>query len=709
MASISSDAPTRKKFHTAGVVNPSLHYVIDRSEWHASLADHLAGGAFTLLHAHRQAGKSSAAGKVASLLQQRDDKFRVLACTMENVRAGSASVMWQALASTLRLAIVVTPLGRLPKAVSAMVSSDQPLFTDATSFEDFFSGGIWGELRVILVIDEFDTLLDAPSEVRQELLVSLRALRTVDSIAPEHSPTALHAVLGIGVYRLLQFSSGEARRFHSPPFNISDSLTVPPTSQEQVDIMLADFSSSTGYTVPKFIAEDMLWRSGGHVGLLSLLGQQLARLCDTLDPGSCIDEGMWAVIVGGSGLVGELRESATVASMLRSVSGRMDMRLIQEARAIVRIMLSAPDDVLLDISDGDYVNRKALDCLLAEGVIIARTHAGQRKHRIIAPMVAPLLMKDIGSTAMLAQVPRVPFPRWPDGSLRLQQTILEALPFLDLGAIFHSCSLLKRGQPCENAYHSQLFDILSHRLSEGGWRVLGETRNAFAPGPLRRLDLLIASNGQRCGIELLVDSASFYKHVDEQAGTYLAQQGLASVIVVNFVSSSSPGPGIVLKLRKQLPQGVELLQVLVDRTAMTVTPYALADDGLTSNALASIQLNRSSGGAAMEPLHSQFAALTVGAPAATSALNVAYTRVDIAGSALLLSPEATVKDLLTAVAEDIDARAESLSVWLVQADEGTRVVRGQLVSVMGQFVRQSSASRLEVRRAAGPPLLLTLR
>jgi hypothetical protein len=61
---------------------------------------------------------------------------------------------------------------------------------------------------------------------------------------------------------------------------------------------------------------------------------------------------------------------------------------------------------------------------------------------------------------------------------------------------------------------------MTHRAGEGNWRILGETRNSTAPGPLRRLDLLIASNGHRCGIEVLVDGAGFDKHVYEQALIY---------------------------------------------------------------------------------------------------------------------------------------------------------------------------------------------
>lgn len=75
--------------------------MVDRTAWHNELADKLAVGSFTLLHAHRQAGKSSAARAVGSILERRGD-FCVLACSLESVRPTSPENMFRALASRFR-------------------------------------------------------------------------------------------------------------------------------------------------------------------------------------------------------------------------------------------------------------------------------------------------------------------------------------------------------------------------------------------------------------------------------------------------------------------------------------------------------------------------------------------------------------------------------------------------------------------------------
>ena len=588
-----SDRAVRKKFHVAGVVDAEKHYVIDRSAWHATLAEKLEGGEFTLLHAHRQGGKSSAARAVRRLLLSQRNKICVLTCSMESVRPVDAKTMWKSLAAQLRddaMAMASMASHLIPPKISSLVA-EGPLFKDSETFQTLFGTGLWDGTRVVLIIDEFDVLLEAPADVRHELLTSLRSLRTHNSIA--QNSTALHSVLGIGVYRLLQLTESE-RRAHSP-FNVSDVMSMPHTKVEQVEFMLREFASDIGRNIPESVVHDIYWRSGGHVGLLSMLGQQLANLCDRLHPGATVDDAAWLAVTSGSTLLGEMRASATISSMLHCVSSYaiiLSSPVALAARDLVRKMLSAPEDTYLDVIDGGTSVASVLAYLLTEGVIVEdRRGDGTTVHRIVAPMVVPLLMRDIGSNALVSRLPRLPFPRRPDNTVNLKQTVLELLPFINLNALYHPFARLKSGQPCEYAYHFQLFDLLAHRVGDGGgWRVLGETRNSSLRGPLRRLDLLIASNGCRCGIELLVNGDQLEKHVHEQAPAYRAQQDLSSVLVLNFACSQSD---IKNRLQNVPPSGVDLLQVLVDRPEESLTPYILEEaDGCTAVALTKMKLER---------------------------------------------------------------------------------------------------------------------
>ena len=69
------------------------------------------------------------------------------------------------------------------------------------------------------------------------------------------------------------------------------------------------------------------------------------------------------------------------------------------------------------------------------GVIVEDCQPDCLVHRIVAPIIAPLLMRDIGSNALVARLPQVPFRTLPGGTLDLQTTMLELLPFLNLEAL----------------------------------------------------------------------------------------------------------------------------------------------------------------------------------------------------------------------------------------------------------------------------------
>jgi hypothetical protein len=257
-----------------------------------------------------------------------------------------------------------------------------------------------------------------------------------------------------------------------------------------------------------------------------------------------------------------------------------------------------------------------------------------------------------------------------------------------LDAVSHSSARLSSGQPCADAHHFQLFDILSHRLEEGGWRVLGETRNAGAPGPLRRLDLLIAWSGERFVIEPLVDGQRLDKHVYEQAGTYCEQRRLSSVILVNFASSRR---GIAEPLRALLAPGGEVLRVLVNCVDLTVTPSTLADDGLTASALAPVALvRRVAAGeehAGKAPLHARSATLRLALRAPASAAVPTPTRAVLEGVAYGLEAGGSVDDLLAATAADLGEPPASLTIWLTGAGEDERVSNAQRASALTALLR----------------------
>lgn len=672
----------KKVFHVAGVVDPERHYVVDRSAWHANLVEKLtrssSRGAFVLLHAHRQGGKSSAAYTVGSLMMR--DGFLVVTCTMESVRPADETTMWKALATRMAGAMSALPPGSIPAELATQIATG-PLFHDSTTFEEFFDRGRWAaSTRIVLVIDEFDTLLEAPAAVRSSLLASLRSLRTRNAIAPDGSasPSVLFSVLGIGVYRLLQLATSAERSRLNSPFNVSDAESVPLTTVEHVRAMIAAFSVDVELNIPDAVVTDLHWRSGGHVGLLSLLGQHLAHLCTKLEPGSIVDSSQWYAYACGSSLMGVLRDSATVTSMLRSVAAmRQPSAVSQAARSLVRDMLSAPEDTWLEIASDDASRNDALAYLMTEGVIVMDRSGHTAVHRIVAPVVVPLLLRDVESKALVARMPPMPFSRHLNGTVNLMQTLIEVLPYINVEALYHPFALLARGAPCEYAYHFQLYDLLSRRASEGGWRLLGESRNALVHGGLRRLDLFIASNSHRCGIELLAEGGDLAKHLYEQAPTYRSQQQLDSVLVLNFASSQTT---IVSSVTRPPPAGVDLLQVLVSRAGKTLTPFVLGGEGgLTAQACSPISQDADDAVSAARPPPSSII-------------------VTCSGSSWILEPQHTIDTLLSQMMSDLGL-GQRYEMCLVRANgAATRLGPSQRAHVLPAA---TVSGRLELRVGIG--------
>lgn len=683
---------TKKVFHVAGVVNPERHYVVNRSAWHTTLTEKLARGAFVLLHAHRQAGKSSAARAVGTLMMR--SGYVVVTCTIESARPTDETTLWKALETRMAGAMSALPPGSIPSELAAQIASGSgPLFHDSTTFEAMFDRARWAATtRIVLVIDEFDTLLEAPDAVKCALLTSLQSLRTRNAIAPDGSsgPSALCSVLGIGMYQLLQLAGSAEHPCLNSPFNVSDAESVPPTTVEHVRAMLAAFSADVEHVVPDAVIADLHWRSGGHVGLLSLLGQHLAQLCSRLEPGASVDSTQWFAVANGSSLLGALRDSATVASMLHSMAAaRQTSPASHAARSLVRDMLSAPEDAWLGVAGADSSRSDALAYLMTEGVIVMDRRGPTAVHRIVAPVVVPLLMRNVESKALVARMPVLTFPRHANGSINLMQTLMELLPFINMEALYHPFAIAK-GVPCEYAYHFQLYDLLSRRASVEGWRLFSESRNsAIARGGLQRLDLFIACNGHRCGIVLLAEGGDLIGHLCEQAPIYCTQQKLNSLLILNF---SSLEASIVPSVTRPLPMGVELLQVLVSRADNTLTPFLLGGEGgLTAQACCPIAQDAAD---ATESLVSSCTAL--------SPASARPTIVACGGSSWILEPLDTIGTLLSQIVADLGL-GQRHEMWMVRAN-GAEWKLGQsqrVAHTLPAVIASGQGTRLEIRVGSG--------
>mmetsp|Transcript_17533 Transcript_17533/g.26078 ORF Transcript_17533/g.26078 Transcript_17533/m.26078 type:complete len:648 (+) Transcript_17533:64-2007(+) len=549
---------TPREFHVAGIIDRDRHFCVDRSRWHEEVANTLIEGKFRLLHSHRQDGKSSCAREISKLLTD-NGNFDTIFITLESI---SKENFWSSIDSLFRRALGFYSSG--------------PLFSDSATFLNYFENSSKTERKKVLIIDEFDNLLNSSLECCTSFLKALRSIATSQSQTVGSKPYSLHAILGIGVYRVLNLvsSSSLSSLSTSSPFNIADAMSPPLPTDEQIVNMIGEYEREYGVTVHTEIVQDIIWRSGRHVGLLSFLCKELHKLHE--DRPQPIDVSRWYSHMAGSYLQHELRKSATVATMMNRLSlvHARTYPVILRAREIVASMLSAPDDHELDLTIGsESGDSDPLSYLLSEGVIIDVTRHGTSScmFRITAPLLTPLLMQDIRYVPRYSFPIGFSFPRLANGSINLETTLLESLQYFSVESLFHPFALLSYGSPCEFAYHFQLCSILHSRGSDGGWRIVGESRNCQAAGTLRRMGILIASNGHRVGIELLAEGAKLESHITEQAVTYKQQQELRELLVVNFCHASAIDETV------HPSDGIGVMHIIVDRERHSLTPVVFRD------------------------------------------------------------------------------------------------------------------------------------
>jgi hypothetical protein len=578
----------RKTFHCAGAVKPEVHYVIDRTEWHRALVAKLAAGSFLLLHAPRQSGKSSAARAVATLLEARtSERFCAIPCTLQSSNTVTVESMWRSIEIELRTSVQSLPIDA---PIVARALQNTPLFTDADSFKAFFGSTQWNGFRAILILDEFDKLLHAPADIKAELLNVLRDIKNSSDMLPHARPTAayaLHAVLGMGVHRLLKLAAEQhpdaARRVS--PFNVTDAVTVPTTTLAAVEELMSSVQSDYTLTIPLTVVQDILWRSGGHVGLLSSLGQQLLNLCTgkaSVTEGELLNlctgkasvtEGEWFVHMSGTSLYGALTlRNVTVMNMLQSVRHRSSWQdpVVADTRNLLRYILCVPEDANLILPA--CVARDTMDYMLSEGILVELdpTSANHTPYRILAPLLVSLLRNEVGFNTHKVGMPRLPFSRLPGAEdIDLKRTILELLPYVDIEALHHPLLLKVDGTPFDRAYQFALLDLLLHRVGDGGWHVLPQTTNS-AIGSRKRLDILISATGTRCGIVLLADGDDM-----DQAVVYAREESLRQVLVLYFAARHS---AIVPALQRSAPDNVDVMQVYVNRIGRSFTTWNLDVD-----------------------------------------------------------------------------------------------------------------------------------
>ncbi|ELR17885.1 uncharacterized protein ACA1_350700, partial [Acanthamoeba castellanii str. Neff] len=219
-------------------------FFINTTEGNASLASLLttkrggvASRSYVLAHG------TPGGGKTTRLLQLRDQLANEgYECAMislqEGIPFGFVAEFW-------------TAMGRfIQRHLRNTADDGVDQIHDAQTFIAFFS---WG--AVVLIVDQFDLLNNAADLVRDQFLVTLRAMRESEA---SHG---LHAFIGVGPYSILNLQDHP-----SSPFNACDAFALPMFERNHVRELFNQYSRESNVELAPGIADAIYDLTSGHPG-----------------------------------------------------------------------------------------------------------------------------------------------------------------------------------------------------------------------------------------------------------------------------------------------------------------------------------------------------------------------------------------------------------------------------------------------------------
>mmetsp|Transcript_25955 Transcript_25955/g.38439 ORF Transcript_25955/g.38439 Transcript_25955/m.38439 type:complete len:687 (-) Transcript_25955:43-2103(-) len=499
-----------KSFHVGGPIDAAEHYAINRSDVCDDIAQKLEAESYILLHAHRQAGKTSLIAPIVSLLLDRG--FLPISVSLQGINEAS---FWESL------------YARMHAVCSAKINTP---FSTSDSFLKAFETPNF-DSRVIIVMDEFDMILSLSSK-RNEILSTFRMLKTVNA-CDASKPYAISGILGIGVFHITELALPENTNTSSS-FNIAQCIRLEQPVLADVRMMFDEYGAQLSKDMREY-CDDIYGRTHGHPGFTSLLGRILNEWVQRNGLNS-ITIGGWVAHICGSLVYGEVAQSSVVecvkASLLR-VGKHVEL-----AREITRTLLSG--ESISDPSSLSVDHFKAVNYMETEGIIVRVNTGSEQTIRFAAPLLRLALYSTF--VTHICSIPTgVSLSITLLGShtreLHMLNTLMQCVPFFDRKSLFHETSLRKDGTPFEFAYHFQLYGILLQMAVKINWRVTSEARNACA-GFRKRMDIFVSNNGSRYGYELVANSSRdrLVAHYNDQAVVYRTALNLSKVFVVNFIS-----------------------------------------------------------------------------------------------------------------------------------------------------------------------------
>ncbi|KYR00542.1 hypothetical protein DLAC_02555 [Tieghemostelium lacteum] len=298
--------PGKSSFSTNGAIQKeernTKYYYLERNN-NSILQDKVMNGDYILFHGTRSSGKTT---KIFT--------------TMDHLSKIGFFPIYMSLEDAFSFNSIEEFWGRFLMVINYEIRN-KIQFTNAFTIFDKpneLSQQIFKNRDVILFIDEFDRLLDAPPEVKSNILGIFRNWKQ------NSTNKFIKSVVAIGPFDILNIDSDKYS-----PFNVVDQVSTQDFTQQDVTEFFGIFQRIKSVTVDSQVVDSIFTLTNGHPGLVNVCGRIIdkdicGRIIDKDTKLTLISMDDWNKFASSKLLYG-LFGYSTVSRMMSSIETQTDL------------------------------------------------------------------------------------------------------------------------------------------------------------------------------------------------------------------------------------------------------------------------------------------------------------------------------------------------------------------------------------------------
>ncbi|PKC73339.1 hypothetical protein RhiirA1_522996 [Rhizophagus irregularis] len=473
-------------------------YFVDTTETSGPLRDMIQKGEFVALYGTRASGKSTRVDQ--AIFKLKSEGYVCIYVTLEGVNISTTDIFWSSLGTKL-----------------AINAPNYFKYNEVKSSDDFmfkFRKSNW-ESDVVFFIDEYDVLLEANDDIKSSFLGTIRNIKN------SKRDYAILSSVAIGPLSILFLKSD---KINVPPFNVIKPFRNPNFTLAQVESLYKEYEDDNKLTIVPEVIKDIYEQTNGHAGLVCLCGRAIQNnLEKKLDESRRLDFNTL--------MVGDLSKpkAKEALDLLRSV------------------FLGFFDFVQIEATE----ERRLADFLTTMGVLV-RDNENKFSYKMSSMLIDRLIRRDVISELYNSR-PTVPVPQTHEGSLKIIDTLIEAVRCFDKTIIHNAFKrsfkkalvevdgYLHTKVPRESVYDTELYRILVNWIvNECNFVVTGQHHlidhvDNDEKGKHYYSDITIMSEDQTAVLELLASATKneLNEHF-ERILNYAEMLSANDIWIVNF-------------------------------------------------------------------------------------------------------------------------------------------------------------------------------